>query len=399
MARKDLPRVLCVDDEPRVLEGLTDHLRKRFHVLTATGGETGIELIQSEGPFAVVLSDMRMPGMDGAAFLRKVRELAPDTVRMLLTGQADFDSAITVVNEGQIFRFLTKPCPPQQLLGAFEAAAEQHRLITAERVLLEQTLRGSIKALADVLALTNPLAFGRSTRIRQHALTLAAELDVEDRWPLEVAAMLSQIGFIALPAETVEKVYYGQDLSGREQEMAARLPGIAEKLLGNIPRLEPVLEILAGLDRPLPRRGAQDPVPLASRILKVIVDFDALEARGASAQLALDTMRGRQDWYVPEVLEAFARTRGAAEASDDVRELPIRAVRVGMIFADDVRMHSGTLMVARGYEVTQSFVERARNFRPGLIQEPVRVIVPAVSWVPKTETENNGMRKEQQHDR
>ena len=173
-------RILCVDDEPRVLEGLSLHLRRNYDVVTAESGADGLQAIKDKGPFAVALSDMRMPRMDGTAFLKAVRELAPDTVRMLLTGQADLQSTIDAVNKGQIFRFLTKPCPSQQLMGAFEAATEQYRLVMAERVLLEQTLHGSIKALTDILALSNPVAFGSATRIKKYAGDLARHLGIGD---------------------------------------------------------------------------------------------------------------------------------------------------------------------------------------------------------------------------
>ena len=150
------PRILCVDDERAVLDGLSLHLRRRYQVLTAQSGAEGLEILGREAGINVVVSDMRMPVMDGAAFLTRARALVPDVVRVLLTGQADLDSAIAVINEGRIFRFLTKPCPPATMMGALEAAVEQHRLITSERVLLEQTLHGSIKALTDILALANP---------------------------------------------------------------------------------------------------------------------------------------------------------------------------------------------------------------------------------------------------
>ncbi len=194
-----LPRILLVDDEPAILEGLQFQLRKRFDVFTAANGLQGLAQIGSSAPFAVVLSDMRMPRMDGAEFLTRVRQAAPDTVRVLLTGQADIHSAIAVVNEGQIFRFLTKPCPPEQLHNTLQDAARQHHLLSAERDLLEKTLHGSIKALMDVLALTNAIAFGRATRIRQIVSELCDTLDVPQRWQVEVAAMVSQLGAITLP--------------------------------------------------------------------------------------------------------------------------------------------------------------------------------------------------------
>ena len=91
-------RVLCVDDEPNVLEGLSLHLRRRYQVETATSGAAALEILQRGGETAVVMSDMRMPGMDGAAFLARARQTAPDTVRILLTGHADLNSAISAVN-------------------------------------------------------------------------------------------------------------------------------------------------------------------------------------------------------------------------------------------------------------------------------------------------------------
>jgi signal transduction histidine kinase len=131
------PRVLFVDDEPDVLESLADVLYQDYEVLTAVGGAAALELL-SEVRVPVVVSDMRMPGMDGASFLAKVRERAPGTVRMLLTGHADLDATVRAVNDGGIFRFLTKPCPPAAVRKAVADALEQHRVLTADRELLAE---------------------------------------------------------------------------------------------------------------------------------------------------------------------------------------------------------------------------------------------------------------------
>ncbi|HYU15650.1 MAG TPA: response regulator, partial [Candidatus Acidoferrum sp.] len=130
---KRRPRILCVDDEPNVLEGLSLHLRRRHEVWTATSGADALALLARDGPPEVIISDMRMPGMDGAVFLSKARQLYPETVRLLLTGQTDLMSAVSAVNQGQIFRFLSKPCPAPFMVQAVTAAVEQHRLIQAER--------------------------------------------------------------------------------------------------------------------------------------------------------------------------------------------------------------------------------------------------------------------------
>ena len=150
------PKVLCVDDEPQVLEGLALHLRRSYDVVTATSGAAALDVLGKDGVTAVIISDMRMPAMDGAAFLSRARQLVPDATRILLTGQSSLAAAIGAVNDGHIFRFLTKPCAPPALMAAVGDGAEQHRLVRAEKVLLEQTLHGSIKAMTDILALANP---------------------------------------------------------------------------------------------------------------------------------------------------------------------------------------------------------------------------------------------------
>lgn len=200
-----LTRILCVDDEPNILQAMERQFRKQFEIHTALGGELGLQAIAAKGPFAVVVSDLRMPVMDGVEFLTRVRALSPDTVRVMLTGQADMDAAIAAVNQGNIFQFLTKPCASDTLTRALNAALEQHRLITAERELLEQTLRGSIGVLSEILSFVNPLAFGRAQRVRRYVVHMAAKLDLVNRWQFELAAMLSQIGSVTVPPEVMDK--------------------------------------------------------------------------------------------------------------------------------------------------------------------------------------------------
>jgi DNA-binding NtrC family response regulator len=130
--RPTTPSILCVDDEPRVLDGLRLTLRRGFDVLTAASGAEGLAMLIRMAGAAVVISDMRMPGMDGAAFLTQVKEQWPESTRLLLTGETGCDAAVAAVNEGLIFRFLTKPCTPEKLIAAVEAAVRHHQLIMAE---------------------------------------------------------------------------------------------------------------------------------------------------------------------------------------------------------------------------------------------------------------------------
>lgn len=131
--------VLCVDDEPQVLEGLRLQLHRHHRVLTAGSGAEALEILGGDQRVAVIVSDMRMPVMDGAAFLRRAREIMPEVPRILLTGQTEMASAIAAVNQGQIFGFLTKPCPPTTLIAAVTAAIGRYRLMAAQLLLMRQT--------------------------------------------------------------------------------------------------------------------------------------------------------------------------------------------------------------------------------------------------------------------
>jgi response regulator RpfG family c-di-GMP phosphodiesterase len=380
MSKGAKERVLCVDDEPNVLEGLSLHLSRRYQVSCAQSGAAAVEVLRTGPPVAVVVSDMRMPGMDGATFLALARELAGDAVRILLTGQADIRSAAAAVNDGQIFRFLAKPCSPPMLLQAVEAAVTQHQMLTVEREVLEQTVHGSIKALSDVLAIASPLSFGRAMRIKQHVTDLCAVLNIRERWQVEVAAMLSQLGYITLPTETVERVYYGQPLSDAEKAMLLRVPKVTEQLIANIPRLEPIREVLALAARPFRVRelpeGADRQRARWAQMLQIASDFDALESQGNPTSLVVDTLRGRGERYDPELMSALAGLHEQGEAHSEVREIPLTALRMGMKLAEDFKMNSGTLLVKRGYEVTSGFIGHVRNFRPGTAPDRVRIVMP-----------------------
>jgi response regulator RpfG family c-di-GMP phosphodiesterase len=355
-----------------VLEGLKDILSRSFDVSLATSAPDALEILRCEpDAFSIVISDMRMPVMGGADFLRAARTIAPDAVRLLLTGHADLQAAIKAVNGARLFRFLTKPCESQELLGACVAALGQHRLQTSERVLLEETLRGSVDALAEVLALANPAAFGRAGRVKELAGKLGRAAAVRNDWEIEVAAMLADIGAVTLPQATAEKVYAGAQLTATEAAMVERVPAVTRQLLGKIPRLEGVLEIL-GTYRAKARGeagGEASGVPAGARVLRIAVDYVELESQGASRTVALGAMRSRK-LYDARLLDAFAAVIGVEPAA--VRELTVHELRVGMTLADDARSVRGELLLARGQRVTERLVERIRNIGAEGVREPLR---------------------------
>lgn len=377
-------RVLLVDDEPAVLEGLELQLRRRYEVHTATGAAEGLRKLAALAPFAVVMTDMRMPGMDGAAFLAQVRAQSPESVRMLLTGHADTASAMAAINEGAVFRFLTKPCATEPLLAAFDLAARQYRVQMAERELLESTLRGAVKALVEVLGVVDAAGHGEALRVQRLALDLGRATRVDPLWPLEIAALLSVVGAVSLPPETQARVHAGEVLSDDEQKMLARLPQVTDRLLAPIPRLEPVRAILLlrhGLELPEAWNTLFDAAALirlrhAAAVLRAAAEFDALQTRGFSAAESIGYLRGVTRGHEAAVVDALEALCHAQDQHVEIRRLPVSRLRPGMVIAEDVHLVSGQLLIGRGFEIGEGFLARLANFRRGTIREPIPVILP-----------------------
>ncbi len=379
------PTALCVDDEPEVLEGLKLHLRKSFNVTTASGGEEALKIIAEDDTFSVVLSDMRMPQMNGAAFLARCRECIPNATRMLLTGYSEIDAAIEAVNSGQVFRFLTKPCPPEQLLAAFQAAVEQHRLVTAEQELLENTLNGSIKMITEVLSLAAPAAFSRANIVKRYVQHMASNVGLRNTWVYELSGMLAQIGCITLPPETLGKAFAGQDLTNREQQMVDAHPTNGHQLLSKIPRLEVVADIVR-LQRDAPPEWPENPehndegtVAVGAAMLKVATAIDVHVARGDSVPNALAALGASGETYSPKLLDLMKSFVGRDARGETIKTLNVMDLRPDMVLDEDILTTLGAVVCRKGVDLTRPLIGRIRNFAAGVgIDEPVRVTVPVV---------------------
>jgi response regulator RpfG family c-di-GMP phosphodiesterase len=382
MNKEALPRILCVDDEPRVVDSLAVQLRREYQVLTANDGQTALRMIKESGAPEVIVSDMRMPGMDGATLLKHVKQQYPDTTRILLTGETGRATAVAAVNEGQIFRFLTKPCSTDTLRAAIDAGVTQHRVVTAERVLLQETLIGCIKVLVDVLAITNPVAFGRASRVKRLATNVAKAMGIVGFWQLEAAAMLSQIGYVSLPVELVEKLYYGNRLTPEERILASAAPQVAQKLLGHIPRLDPVLKILDAIRQP-DFGIAEGLIKQGAAILSMVVEYDAGVIQGQSVPVAIQALRSRPGRYDVKLINALESLVGEVDAPREISEVAIGNLKPSMVLMDDLYTQAGSLLVPKGFEVTETFLERTRNFGQSILEQRVRVVSPIKPGVEK----------------
>lgn len=384
-------KILCVDDEASILSAYQRGLRKLVDIDVALGGDEALKILATGGPYAVIVSDMNMPGMNGIQFLAKARGLAPDSVRMMLTGANDLGTAMSAVNEGNIFRFLTKPCPPEQLIKSIEAGIRQYHLVTAERELLEKTLSGSVGVLTEILSIADPESFGRAQSMRGDIRCLANQLKIANAWELEIAAMLSQIGSVTIPPVVTLKAKTGRQLTDVEQDMIRRIPAVGSALLANIPRLETVARIVLYLTKRFDGGGfpqdklAGAEIPMGSRVLRLLFDLVDLERGGAARAQALATIKDRAGHYDPDVVAAaitclsqpVVATKAAAPV---IKPLTINMLRPGQILRGDIKTSEGQLLISAGLTISAPMLERLANFaRITSISEPILVELEAAS--------------------
>lgn len=371
---KGKPVILFVDDERAALEGFKLTQSRHYDVRIANSGKEGLELLRQQPDVAAVVSDMRMPEMDGATFLARVREQAPDAVRLLLTGHADMEAAGRAVNEGRIFRFLTKPCEPQALTLALEAAVEMHALITAERVLLQKTLVGSVKAVVNVLGLTNPMAMGRAVRIRDRSRLAADKLNIENPWGLEFAALFSQLAAATTSNDTTRKLYGGEELTREERDEIVKSMQAINEILADIPRLEPVTRTLGDLIELTQGRGTLEENAMRTRsdarLLQAIIDLEALESRGQSPRQALSVLEEKQFVYGQDTLAALREV--VQTTNVDTGACSPQTLADGMVLAEDLKTTDGLLLLPRGFELSRSsrehIVKRFKDRLPDRIK-------------------------------
>lgn len=358
-------KVLLVDDEPNLLAGLKRHLRREFDLFLAVGGQEAIRIANEEGPFAVIVSDMRMPEMSGTELLTHFHENHEQTVRITLTGNADQKTAVDAVNEGRIFRFLNKPCSPDQLARAIQAGVEQYELITAEAKLLNETLAGSVRMLTQVLSLALPEAFGMTQEARQLAREIAIRLNVGPLWQVEMAAMLMRVGCVSLPTEAMTAFLAGDVVSAEQMELVRQTPELGHQLVTSIPRLQPVAEIIRCQEGP-----PNETTPIAARILKAVGDYQRFQ-KSRTPDRAILQLQESTD-YDPNVVEVLS---ALTMARCEVKNVDIGDLQEGMVLESHIQDRDGRILVSTGSEVHDALIQKLLVLRRSAtgVREPIRV--------------------------
>ncbi len=311
-------KVLIIDDDVNILASFERNFRTKYKIVTAHSGEEGLEKLKEDGPFAVVIADYYMPGMNGVQFLSIAKQIAPDSKRIMFTGQADLNVSIDAINEGGIFRFLSKPCPMEHLEKILASAVEKYHLVISEKEMLEQSLKGSIKLLIDILSIVNNKTFSQATRLRKTAQEIAVRLKANNLWEIELAALFSQIGCVTIPNEILNKVYGGQPLTQEETEIYYSHPNAGKNLLNNIPRMEEIVNAIA---------------------------------------------------------YQYKQFDGSVQPGFVVIAIKREEITIGMVLADDIKDSSGAILISKGNKITDVLQMRLIVYaRLGRIVEPIKVL-------------------------
>jgi putative two-component system response regulator len=323
-------RVLFVDDEPLVLEGLRRSVYEEFVADLAGGPEEGVVKLRKNDPYPVVVSDMRMPGMDGAKFLAMVRTISPDSIRVMLTGNSDMEAATRAVNEGEIFRFLTKPVPPETLLATLRACVAQYHAARLEKEQLKITVEaleqldlGTLTALARAIDAKSAWTAGHSERVTSLALKMgqAMGLPAKSLELMHRGGLLHDIGKIGTPPAVLDKV--GR-LEPEEMQIMRDHVKIGVRILEPIPCFREALPMVAQHHEWFDGSGypaglAGENISLHARILAVADCYDAIVSdrpyrKGIPKRQALEMLsRNSGTQFDPMVIEVFMRLTAAGQ--------------------------------------------------------------------------------------
>ena len=378
-------RILLVDDDSNVLDGYRRALSREFLLETAIGSDEALPLLEKNGPYAVIVSDMRMPGMNGIQLLSAVREMSSDTIRVILTGNADLQTAIDAINEGSIFRFLIKPCDREVMAKTLTSALMQYRLVTAEKELLEQTLSGSIQVLTEVLSLVNPAAFGRAERARRYIRHVVTAMKLANPWRYEMAAMLSQLGCVTLAPETIDAVYNGETLTPNEQAQYAAHPSVAYDLLSKIPRLEPIAWMVEHQNGPITPGGGNESADIrhGAEILRTVLTYESFIHQGFSRTETMHRLSRLNPKPGRELFDALVALDPHAE-DQETRACRIEELVPGMIIQQEIRAVDGTLIISNGQEITPTVIFKLKNLHARrAIPGRITVSVPTMKSPPR----------------
>ncbi len=405
-------KILIVDDEANVLSSCERLLRKEgFEIETTTSPEEALRKV-GETRYAVILSDQRMPEMEGSRLLEQVRSLSPDTIRVILTGYADIQAAIEAINRGAVFRFLTKPWNDEELRSVIHQAVAQYRLVLENRELqaltqaqnaelkelnqnlenkviertqkiatlneeLQKSFLETVQALSGLAEMHSSLIGNHSKRVAHLSRKIGEQLGIDAKglFELEVAAALHDIGKVGIAPEILSKPE--MHLSAIEQETLKRHPTQGETVLRMVQHLNTVPRLVRHHHERFEGNGFPDglkghDIPLGSRVIAVANAFDkALNSRtayqNATPEKACQAVRQRCPVeFDPDIVAALIQCiepQIAEDLENAEIEVRLKDLRIGMVLSRDLETVHKVLLLPKETTIQEKHLSRIQNFQ------------------------------------
>lgn len=401
-----LPPVLLVDDEENILRSLRRLLRKDFALTATTSPEEALGLIRDHS-YAVIVSDQRMPGMEGTDLMAQAQILAPDALRIILTGHADMNAVLRAINQGAVYRFLSKPWSDDELLATLRQAARQYELVQENKRLqalteeqnqklqafnaslkqkvfertrqvnelntnLTQSFQGTIEVLARLADMNSPALGKHAKRVNDLSMKLGRALGLKGDTlkQLDVAATLHDIGKIGMHPDLMHKQY--TELKPRDRAILLTHAPRGATLMKMIPNMEEAAafvmhhhERFDGSGFPKRLRGSQ--IPIGARIIAVADAFDnTLNGRTAfgksTPEKAVKHLRDHAGVsYDPKIVDALLfmlqNDREVVSQAHEV-EIDLRDLQPGMVLSRDLYTVRGVLLLQKDHVIEDKHLSR-----------------------------------------
>jgi response regulator RpfG family c-di-GMP phosphodiesterase len=305
-------RVLIVDDDQRLLHALRRDLSRFFDVDVALDGEEALALMESDGPYQVLLVDMSMPIMNGIEFLKEAKKLTPESVSLMLTGDCEQSTAVKAINEGKVFQFLNKPCPVKEIKDAIDNAIDEYNVALMSGTQPTQVLSGAVKMVRDLASGVQSRSSREMEQLLDAIQEICAVIPAANYDEVCEAAALVDLYLSYLPGKLRSAVRKRVPTSHAEKEVIAKALARSHDTLIQIPPLAAVARIVYYHQKNFDGSGvpfdsvSEEEIPLGARVMRIAVDYAALRNQRLPVKYAVARMYRRWGVYDPQILDAMA---------------------------------------------------------------------------------------------
>ncbi|HUU41537.1 MAG TPA: HD domain-containing phosphohydrolase [Desulfatiglandales bacterium] len=443
--------ILLVDDEESITKALSRVFRKEgYGIFTASSGQQGLDVMKAaEKPFSLIISDQRMPGMSGGQFLEKVKVILPNAIRILLTGYSDMNAIIDAVNKGEIHRYLTKPWNDDDLLIQVRQSLEQYELIIENRRLLvltgrqnkklrelsnhleekvkertaeiakqnemlnnlnkelETSFNNSIKTFGSLIEIHHPSLAGHGMRVSIFSREISQRIGLpeDEIVPIEIAALLHDIGKLGFPQKLVE---YREDLwSPQEKELFRKHPMLGQETVQFINKLDHVSILIRCHHEQYDGNGypdhlSEEEIPLGSRVISVADIYDKIVNLKADTDISIkktimemkitqghlteeEVLNQAASLYLkhnsftrydPEIVKAFLDLLKITEGLyKEEKQISIEEMKPGMVLSRPLYSSRGRFLLPHNTILTENYIIKLKTLHEN---DPINSMIAIV---------------------